>query len=102
MPRWAPPLLLVDRLTLHPVSGRDVESAVAMAQADRPEAAVARQALRIAETQRKAAAAGWLPTVSAFGDYGSSGLTPNELNLPTRSVGIRLDVPLFDGGPHAR
>jgi outer membrane protein TolC len=25
-------------------------------------------------------------------------LKPNEVDLPTRSVGIRLDVPIFDGG----
>ena len=59
---------------------------------------MARQALRITESQRKAATAGFLPSVSAFGDYGSSGLKVNEMNLPTRTAGVRLDVPIFDGG----
>jgi outer membrane protein TolC len=25
-------------------------------------------------------------------------LKPNEVNLPTRTIGIRIDVPVFDGG----
>jgi outer membrane protein TolC len=38
-----------------------------------------------------------LPTVAAFGDYGSSG-TWIDNALPTRTVGVSLRVPLFDGG----
>jgi outer membrane protein TolC len=68
------------------------------ALADRLELHVASAQLRIAEAERKAAVGGWAPSVSAFGDYGSSGLKPNEVNLPTRSVGVRIDVPIFDGG----
>jgi outer membrane protein TolC len=39
-----------------------------------------------------------MPSVSIFGDYGSSGLKPNEMNLPTRSIGVQIDVPIFNGG----
>ena len=38
------------------------------------------------------------PSVSFFGDYGTSAVRPLETSLPTRSVGIRLDLPVFDGG----
>ena len=54
--------------------------------------------MKIAGTQRKATEADLLPSVSAFGDYGSSGLKPNDVDYPTRSVGVRLDVPIFNGG----
>ncbi|MFB3827799.1 MAG: TolC family protein [Bryobacteraceae bacterium] len=38
-----------------------------------------------------------LPTVAAFGDYGSIGTGFGSM-LPTRTYGISLRVPLFDGG----
>lgn len=84
------------RFTVEP--GRDAEEAVKQALADRAEVSVAEKELRISETQRKAAVAGLLPSVSVFGDYGSSGLKPNETDYPTRSVGVRIDVPIFNGG----
>lgn len=37
-----------------------------------------------------------LPSVAAFGDYGSSGAGPLN-NVPTRTYGISLRVPIFDG-----
>jgi outer membrane protein TolC len=36
--------------------------------------------------------------ISFFGDYGSLGVRPLTTSLPTRTIGLRLDVPLFDGG----
>jgi outer membrane protein TolC len=84
------------RFTAEP--GRDASAAVTQALTDRAEVSVAEQALKIAEAQRKAAGAELLPSVSVFGDYGSSGLKPNEINYPTRSVGVRIDVPVFNGG----
>lgn len=84
------------RLTEEPV--RDAGEAVKQALADRPEVAVAEQELRIAETQRKAAGADLLPSIGVFGDYGSSGLKPNDVNYPTRSIGLSIDVPIFNGG----
>ncbi len=84
------------RFTAEP--SRDASAAVTQALTDRAEVSVAEQALKIAEVQRKAAGAELLPSVSVFGDYGSSGLKPNEINYPTRSVGVRIDVPIFNGG----
>jgi len=38
-----------------------------------------------------------LPSVAAFGDYGSSGSTLNN-SVPTRTYGASLRIPIFDGG----
>jgi outer membrane protein TolC len=84
------------RLTAEP--SRDAGEAVKQALTDRAEVSVAEQELKIAETQRKASGADLLPSVGVFGDYGNSGLKPNDVNYPTRSVGVRIDVPIFNGG----
>jgi outer membrane protein TolC len=91
-------LSLTDTMRFAPEPLPDPEKATAQALADRLEIRVAADRLGIAEEQRKAASARHLPSVSLFGNYGSSGLGPNEVNLPTRVVGLRMDVPLFDGG----
>jgi len=38
-----------------------------------------------------------LPSVAAFGDYGPSG-TGFDSAMPTRTVGISVRIPIFDGG----
>ena len=81
-----------------PESVPDFKLAIEKALVDRVEIKMADQEVQIAEMQHKAAAAGRLPAVSAFGDYGSSGLKPNEISLPTRSIGVQLNLPVFDGG----
>lgn len=91
-------LRLVDQMRFNIENVPDAGRAIEQALADRIELKMAEQRAAIAATQRKAAIAGWLPTVHAFGDYGSSGLTPSETNLPTRSVGIQINLPIFDGG----
>ncbi|MCS7314273.1 MAG: TolC family protein [Bryobacterales bacterium] len=91
-------LELSDRLTFTPEALPDVSKAIAQALANRADLKAAREQLRAAEAEYGAALGGWMPSLSFFGDYGSSGLRPNELNLPTRSVGIRIDVPIFNGG----
>ena len=90
--------VLEDRMRMGTEPVPDSSQAIEQALADRAEVKMADYQVRIAESQRKASTAGWFPTVHAFGDYGSSGLLPNELNLPTRSVGIQLNLPIFDGG----
>jgi outer membrane protein len=87
-----------DAMRFAPQPPPEAGEAIRQALAGRLELSVASEQLRIAEAERGAAIGGWAPTVSAFGDYGSSGLKPNEVNLPTRTIGIRIDVPVFDGG----
>jgi outer membrane protein TolC len=89
---------LSDKMRQAPEPDRDADGAVKQALTDRAEVAIAEQQLRISELQRKAAVADWMPSVSVFGDYGSSGLKPNDVNFPTRSIGVRIDVPIFNGG----
>jgi outer membrane protein TolC len=87
-----------DAMRFEPQPPPEAGEAIRQALGDRLELSVASEQLRIAEAERGAAMGGWAPTVAAFGDYGSSGLKPNEVNLPTRTIGIRIDVPVFDGG----
>jgi outer membrane protein TolC len=92
------PLAPADAMRFDPQPPPEAGQAIQQALGERLELSVASEQLRIAEAERKAAIGGWVPSVSAFGDYGSSGLKPNQTDLPTRSVGIRIDVPIFDGG----
>jgi outer membrane protein TolC len=87
-----------DAMRFAPQPPPEAGEAIRQALAGRLELSVASEQLRIAEAERGAAIGGWAPTVAAFGDYGSSGLKPNEVDLPTRSIGVRIDVPIFDGG----
>jgi outer membrane protein TolC len=87
-----------DAMRFDPQPPPEPAEAIRQALGDRLELSVASEQLRITEAERKAAIGEWAPSVSAFGDYGSSGLKPNDVDLPTRSVGIRVDVPIFNGG----
>jgi outer membrane protein TolC len=89
---------LSGKLEAKPEPARNVDASIQAALKERADASVAAAALGIADSQRKAATAGYAPSLSFFADYGSSGLKPNELNYPTRTIGVRLDVPVFDGG----
>jgi outer membrane protein len=91
-------LTLAEDMRFAPETLPGAEDAVQRALTDRVEIRSAREQVRIATAQRQAAVAGWMPSVSFFGDYGSSAAKPLETSLPTRSVGIRLDLPVFDGG----
>jgi outer membrane protein len=87
-----------DAMRFEPQPPPETNEAIQQALSDRLELSVASEQLHIAEADRKAAIAEWTPSVSAFGDYGMSGLQPREVDLPTRSIGVRVDVPIFDGG----
>jgi outer membrane protein TolC len=87
-----------DAMRFEPQPPPEAGEAIRQALDGRLELSVASEQLRIVETERKAAIGGWAPSVSAFGDYGSSGMKPNQVDLPTRSIGVRIDVPIFDGG----
>ena len=40
----------------------------------------------------------YLPSIEFVGDYGVSGITPTNTDLPTRRAAIQLNVPIFNGG----
>jgi len=91
-------LALSDALSFNPVRAPEPEVAIEQAIADRPELRIAERQVRLAAMLHKAASADRLPSVSFFADYGSSSTTIDENSLPTRSVGIRIDIPVFNGG----
>lgn len=91
-------LALTEKMQFLPEAIPDREEAVRNALTDRVEIHIAQKQLEIAETQKRAASAEWIPSLSFMADYGSSGVTPAETSLPTRSVSIHMDLPIFDGG----
>ncbi|MBO0862114.1 MAG: TolC family protein [Chloracidobacterium sp.] len=78
-----------------------VEVALQTAAQDRVEIAIAEQEVKRLAYERKAAQAELYPSVDFVANYGSSGAQMNELALPTRSVGARLNIPIFNGGATA-
>ena len=90
-------LTLTDKLAYVPVDAVTMEQARAQALKERPD--LKAQQEREANVRMAASATKMerLPTVAAFGDYGSIG-TGFDNALPTRTYGISLRVPVFDGG----
>jgi outer membrane protein len=91
-------LVLSENMRFEPAALPDPEESVRMALTNRVELQSAQEQVQISRLRKQAATAGWIPSVSLFADYGTSGVTPMETNLPTRSYGVRLDLPIFDGG----
>jgi outer membrane protein TolC len=92
------PLTLTDTLrsTAEPLP--TIETAVTEAGQRRPEVRIAEEQLTLATLERRATSAEQLPSVDFVGDYGVSGITPTNTDLPTRRVAIQLNVPIFNGG----
>ena len=92
------PLTLTDQLRFVEEPLPSVETAVAQAAHDRREIQVAEEENRVSELELKSARAEYLPSLEVLGDYGSSGITPDRFDLPTRRVAVQLNVPIFNGG----
>ena len=86
------PLRFVDELL------PSVETAVGQAGQDRREVQVAEEQNRVSRLEVQAVRAEYLPSVEFVGDYGVSGITPTLSDLPTRSVAVQVNVPIFNGG----
>lgn len=91
-------LTLTDRLRFVDEPLPSVETAVAQADHDRREIQVAEEQNKVSRREHQAARGEYLPSLEVVGDYGSSGITPNSFDLPTRRVALQLNVPLFNGG----
>ena len=89
---------LTETLQFNPEPFIVADATVAEAERDRLEIRIADEEVRLAGRNRAAAAAEQLPSIDFLGDYGESGNTPRENALPTRAVGVRVNVPLFNGG----
>jgi outer membrane protein len=86
-----------DKLAYKPVDVGPMEAALDRARKERAELKAQAKREEIAKLNYGSVKAERLPSVSAFGNYGSIG--PEIIGaLPTRAVGITLKVPVFDGG----
>jgi outer membrane protein TolC len=92
------PLTLTDQLRFTDDATPTAAVLVAQAAASRPEVRIAEEQIRQSELERKAISAEQLPSLAFVGDYGMSGITPTNTDLPTRRVAVQLNVPVFNGG----
>ncbi len=88
---------LSDELRFVPAQVTTVSEALKTALSTRPDLAAQQKREKIAEFEHSATKFERLPSLAAFGDYGSIGSSVTHA-LPTRTYGISLRVPIFDGG----
>ena len=88
---------LTDKLQYVPVDSVTLEAARKQALGARADLHAQQDREENARLSASAAKMQRLPSLAAFGDYGSIGTGPNDA-LPTRTIGISLKVPIFDGG----
>ncbi len=88
---------LTDKLQYVPVDAITLEQAKAEALKQRPDLHAQKDREENARLSAGAVRMERLPSVQAFGDYGSIGPAFDNA-LPTRTAGISLKVPIFDGG----
>lgn len=88
---------LTDTLVYRPAPIPDPASALSLARANRPELKAQAERSRGARLAYDAAKWQRLPSLAAFGDYGSIG-TAMDSQRATRAVGLSLRIPVFDGG----
>jgi outer membrane protein len=90
-------LILTDKLGYIPTDATTLAEAKAQALQKRPDLQAQQEREDNARLSANATKLERLPSVAAFGDYGPSG-TGFDSALPTRTVGISLRIPIFDGG----
>ena len=90
-------LELTDELQYKPVEETPVAAALDVARQERPELKAQSARGTAAKLSYDAAKYERLPSVQAFGDYGVIGTSPSA-GLPTRSVGVKVNIPIYDGG----
>lgn len=85
-----------DKLAFVPVEVAALEASLDKARKERSELQAQHQREQAARLNLGSVAAERLPSVAAFGDYGSTGLQIDSAR-PTRQYGIEVKVPVFDG-----
>jgi outer membrane protein TolC len=88
---------LTGALSYVPVENVDPAQALATARENRAELKAQQDREKSAKLSFSGVKFERLPSVAAFGDYGSSGSTIND-SVPTRTYGASLKIPIFDGG----
>lgn len=90
-------LRLTDRLEYTPVDAVALEAARAEALKQRADLKAQREREEQARLSAGAVKMERMPSVAAFADYGALG-TGLDSALPTRTYGVQVKVPIFDGG----
>lgn len=90
-------VVLTDELRYEPPEIATVEEARAAAMKSRPDLAAQQRREQSARLSYAAVKYERLPSLVAFADYGSIGGGIHHA-LPTRTLGVSLRVPIFDGG----
>ncbi len=91
------PVELTASLAYVPMENMDVAQALASARDNRAELKAQQDREQSARLSYSAVKFERLPSLAAFGDYGSSGSSINN-SVPTRTYGASLRIPIFDGG----
>ncbi len=91
------PIEFTDKLTYKPVEAGSMAAALEKARNERAELKAQAKREEIARLNYGSVKAERLPSVSAFGNYGTTG-TGIDNAVPTRAYGISMKVPVFDGG----
>jgi outer membrane protein len=90
-------LELTDKLGYIPVDPVELERAQSQALSGRPDLKAQQEREKSARLSANATKMERLPSLSLFGDYGTIG-SAFDNSLPTRTYGISLRLPIFDGG----
>lgn len=87
---------LTDKSPYQPVENLTVDDALKRAYASRSDYRAAQSDVRAAELSRKAAVAGYFPSLSFGADYGAGGSHPSD-STPVYDVRGTLNIPIFTG-----
>ena len=90
-------LILTDDLTFTRLESQTPEDALNIARENRTELKAQMTRQKLASLSLSSVTSERVPALSFNGDYGWIGLKPDEAPA-TRTVGITLSVPIFDGG----
>jgi outer membrane protein TolC len=88
---------LTDQSPYQPFEGITVDEALQRAYSSRSDYRAAQSEVRAAELSRKAAQAGYLPSLTFGGDYGTGGSHPSNATT-VYDVRGTLSIPIFTGG----
>ena len=91
------PVELIDKLQYVPVADVDGAAELATARKNRAELKAQQRREENARINSSATNLERLPTLGAFANYGDLGSGINNA-LPTRTYGVSLKIPIFDGG----
>ena len=89
---------LTSKFNGSPLPAMTVPEALAKAMLSRADLKAQRGHEEAARLVSSAAKWDRLPTITGFGNYGTTGQGPGTPTLPTREMGVALKVPIFDGG----